>query len=215
MEPKSITNLPDIGPQSILFPYDEQEHRFRCSFYEEGMTYNQVSKKDISTFFSGLNKSFIEVSEPKSLPSPVFYAILGSILGITLGCFLVIYGRYTTASLLCYIGIILIVGGLFFGFRTASRFMEGQQELINHTKGLISGHIDKSSNQYKAKNLMWKVPPNHYDWVELTVVNQEVTKTRFSEKETALSLSDSVLKRYDTLAMDMTPHNSKPLLSFI
>ena len=200
--------MSDIAPHSILFPYDEQENRYRYSFYEEGMTYNQVSKDEVNRFFSGLNKSSPVFEAFKSQPKEVNQLVISTIASFVIGCFLIFYGRYAASStFMVILGALCIVGGFSLGFKTVNRFMDVQEGLLSQTKEEISKYVNKNSDGVKSKNLMWNVPEDHFEWIELKLAPNAKFKSCFSEKDT--TVSDSTFRRGESTVMDFTPRYSK------
>jgi len=207
----SYRYLPEASPQSIFFPYDEEQNRYRATFYDESMTYGQVSKQDINNFVSGLNRSSPNFTEFKAYPKFVIYYLGFGLLSLIIGCVLIFYGRYYTISrAFTLFGLFFILGGIFAGFRGVTKFIDNQDELMQQTKSQISEYCDKNSEPFRNKHLMWKLPEDHFDWIELTLVPSMKSKSLFSEKETALSIGDLTL-RHGSTAVDN--NNDNPFLT--
>lgn len=205
-------NLPEVSPQSILFPYDEQEERFRCSFYEEDMSYNQVSKKEIEDFFGGLNNTSPNFHNFKAYPNFVTPMMLSAIVGLFGGCMLILIGRYYASStILVLLGVAAIIGGIYQGFRTVTKFIDSKETVLTQTRGQVSDYLVKNQEAFKYKGLQFKVPENHFEYVELAMLPTGKNKSLFSEKET--TISDT--RRMDSMLMDPASNMSKPLLSYM
>ena len=206
--------MPDVSPQSIFFPYDEEQGRYRASFYDEGMTYNQVSKQEINSFVSGLNRSSPNFAEFKTFPKFVYFYLGFGLLSLIIGCIMIFCGRYYTISRgLTLFGLFFVVGGMWSMFKGVTKFIDNQDELLQQTKCQINEYCDKNSEPFKNKHLMWKVPEDHFDWIELTLVPSMKSKSLFSEKETALSIGDMSTFRNGSTAVDNNNNAKGPFLT--
>jgi len=151
MNSTNYRQFPEISTQSIFFPYDEQEHRYRASFYEENMTRNQVSKQEINTFLSGLNQSSPNFEKFKKLPKHFKYMLGSGILSLIVGCIVIFYGRYSASSRgLTLLGLLFVIAGFYLLFNPLST--ENQKDIS--LKKLLYVQLRNGSIQLALKALI-------------------------------------------------------------
>jgi len=199
------SNVPEMNPNSIYFPYNEQTNRFHYSFYEEGMTNNQVSKDDVNIFFSGLNQASPNFAEFSKYPKQVKTLMLSTILTLLLGVALIFYGRYSASSnFAVFLGILLIGGSFLLGYQAIVKFVATEEGLLCQTKDHITEYINRNSDGIRNTGLSVKVPEDHFEWIELSVVSGK-SKHQMSFQDTTVSLGDRSTRRLDTMFDTTTP----------
>jgi len=214
MNTSNYRQFPDISTQSIFFPYDEEQHRYRSSFYEDNMTRNQVSKQEINTFLSGLNQSSPNFEKFKRLPKHFYYMLGAGLASLIVGCIVIFYARYGASSRgLTLLGFLFVLAGFYLLFKSITSFIDEQTDLLQQTKLHITDYVGKNEENFRNKHLMWKTPQDHFEWIELTVAPSMKSKSTFSEKETAISINDNTFRRNNDSLIEATPRGSTPFLT--
>jgi len=206
-----LNSAPEPSPYSLYFPYDEQENRYRSSFYEEGMTYGQIPKQEIKSFVSGLNlnnaKNFDDF---KSLPQDFKNTLYTSLGSLIIGCVLIFHSRYSSGSrFVSLLGLGFLVGGFYGAFKAVANLFQSQEETSQKTRHQVADYIHEHEGGFREKGLMWKVPEDNFEWIELTIAPNGKYKSMFSDKDTMITLNDT--RRFDSV-MDNAPNLSKQFL---
>jgi len=94
-------------------------------------------------------------------------------------------------------------------FKSVIDLIKSSEETTQKTRHQVADYIHENEGAFREKGLMWKVPEENFEWIELTIAPNGKYKSMFSDKDTMITMNDT--RRYDSV-MEGQPNLSKQFL---